>query len=75
MAADCPPSSVAVLTAVTVLVLAVQPMWIRPGLDRRSDQVPAGENLPRSRARLLSMATGAIKARPVGCQFGRRVPW
>ncbi|MEU9794458.1 hypothetical protein AB0E27_28210 [Streptomyces sparsogenes] len=44
-----PPAAVVAPTAVTVVLLAVQLGVIRPRLNRRSDRVLAGEELPRSR--------------------------
>ncbi|MFI8193319.1 hypothetical protein ACIF8T_31860 [Streptomyces sp. NPDC085946] len=55
------PASVAVLTAVAALVLAAQLLVIRPRLNRRSDRVLAGEELPRSRAHLLYVAAETVK--------------
>ncbi|MGG2461199.1 hypothetical protein ACO0M4_15485 [Streptomyces sp. RGM 3693] len=51
-----PTVPVVVLTAVAVLLLALQLGVIRPVLNRRSDRVLAGETLPRSRAHLLYIA-------------------
>ncbi|MGD3112561.1 hypothetical protein [Streptomyces sp. YGL11-2] len=56
-----PPASVGALTAVSVLLLAVQLAVIRPRLNRRSDRVLAGEALPRSRAHLFYVATETSK--------------
>ncbi|MET7637827.1 hypothetical protein [Streptomyces sp. NPDC005438] len=52
---------VAVLTGVTVLVLAVQLLVVRPGLNRRSDRVLAGETLPRSRTHHVYVVTESVK--------------
>lgn len=56
-----PPLSVSVLTGLAVLLLAVQLTVIRPVLNRRSDRVLAGEELPRSRAHLYYIAGEAAK--------------
>ena len=50
-----------VAALLAVVVLAVQLAGIRPVLNRRSDRVLAGEQLPRSRAHLGYIATEAIK--------------
>ena len=50
-----------VASVVAVVVLALQLGAIRPVLNRRSDRVLAGEDLPRSRAHLGYIATEAIK--------------
>lgn len=56
------PSAVAaVLTAVIVLILAGQLAGIRPRLNRRSDRVLAGENLPRSTLHLYYVALETAK--------------
>lgn len=52
VAAAGPPAAVVVLTAVTVVLLAVQLGVVRPRLNRRSDRVLGGEELPRSRGHL-----------------------
>ncbi|GAB7029606.1 hypothetical protein AB0G35_25685 [Streptomyces sp. NPDC021749] len=57
-----PPLSVVLLTAVTVLLLTLQLAAVRPVLNRRSDRVLAGEELPRSRAHVLYAAAEALKA-------------
>ncbi|MFF7701338.1 hypothetical protein [Streptomyces lydicus] len=56
-----PPASVVVPTAVAASLLAVQLLVIRPGLNRRSDRVLAGETLPRSRAHHFYVATELVK--------------
>jgi hypothetical protein len=61
VAAGDPPASLVVPAAVTPAVLAVQLLLIRPGLNRRSDRVLAGEDLPRSHAHLFYVAAEAIK--------------
>ncbi|MGI5458757.1 hypothetical protein ACQEWB_37405 [Streptomyces sp. CA-249302] len=57
-----PPLSVSVVTATAVLLLAVQLLLIRPGLNRRSSRVLAGETLPRSSAHHFYVATETAKA-------------
>ncbi|WP_369194308.1 hypothetical protein [Streptomyces djakartensis] len=59
--ADDAPAAVTVAGAVTLTVLAVQLLLVRPGLNRRSDRVLAGEDLPRSRAHLVYIAAEVIK--------------
>lgn len=49
------------LTAAIVIVLASQLIGIRPRLNRRSDRVPAGENLPRSTVHLYYVALEGAK--------------
>ncbi|MER6984162.1 hypothetical protein [Streptomyces carpinensis] len=56
VAAGGPPATVVVLTAVTAVLLAVQLGVVRPRLNRRSDRVLAGEDLPRSRGHLYYVA-------------------
>lgn len=56
-----PPVSVAVPTGVAAVMLAAQLFAIRPGLNRRSDRVLAGEDLPRSRAHHVYVATELVK--------------
>jgi hypothetical protein len=51
----------AVLTAVIVMLLAGQLIVIRPQLNRRSDRVLAGEDLPRSTVHLYYVAFEAAK--------------
>ena len=50
-----------ITSVIAVVVLALQLGAIRPVLNRRSDRVLAGEDLPRSRAHLGYIATEAIK--------------
>lgn len=52
---------VVVFAAVAVGVLVVQLGVVRPGLNRRSDRVLAGEELPRSRAHLYYVALEVAK--------------
>lgn len=55
-------SVAAVVSAgVPVLVLAVQLAAIRPRLNRRSDRVLAGEDVPRSRAHHAYVLTETVK--------------
>ncbi|MGW5171612.1 hypothetical protein ACWEQU_25090 [Streptomyces nodosus] len=61
VAAGGPPAAVAVLTAVTVALLAVQLGVVRPRLNRRSDRVLAGEDLPRSRGHVYYVALETAK--------------
>jgi hypothetical protein len=50
-----------VLTAVTVALLAVQLGVVPPRLNRRSDRVLAGEDLPRSRGHVYYVAFETAK--------------
>ncbi|WP_435130736.1 hypothetical protein [Actinacidiphila sp. bgisy144] len=61
VAAGGPPVAVAVPTAVAAAMMAAQLLAIRPGLNRRSDRVLAGEELPRSRAHHVYVATESVK--------------
>ncbi|WP_335972390.1 hypothetical protein [Streptomyces sp. CA2R106] len=61
VAAGGPPVAVAVPTAVAAATLAAQLLAIRPGLNRRSDRVLAGEELLRSRAHHVYVATESVK--------------
>jgi hypothetical protein len=56
-----PPAVVVVLAAVLVVLLAVQLGVVRPRLNRRSDRVLAGEDLPRSRGHLYYVAFEGAK--------------
>ncbi|WP_377273369.1 hypothetical protein [Peterkaempfera sp. SMS 1(5)a] len=56
-----PPVAVVVLTAVVAALLAVQLGAVRPRLNRRSDRVLAGEDLPRSRGHLYYVALETAK--------------
>jgi hypothetical protein len=56
-----PPRSLAVLTGVLVALLVVQLGAVRPRLNRRSDRVLAGEDLPRWRGHLHHVALEAVK--------------
>lgn len=55
------PNDVAVLTACAVVILAVQLAVVRPRLNRRSDRILAGEDLPRSREHLYYVALETAK--------------
>jgi hypothetical protein len=59
MAAPEPGALAALATAVTVL--AVQIIAVRPALARRSDQVLAGLEAPRSRRHLVYVGLEAVK--------------
>jgi hypothetical protein len=61
VAAGSPPAAVAAITAVTAVLLAAQLGVVRPRLNRRSDRVLAGEDLPRSRGHLYYVALEAAK--------------
>jgi membrane protein implicated in regulation of membrane protease activity len=61
VAAGDPPTAVIVLTAVVALLLAMQLAVIRPRLNRRSDRLLAGEDLPRSRTHLYYVALETAK--------------
>ncbi|GAA3801379.1 hypothetical protein GCM10022206_45470 [Streptomyces chiangmaiensis] len=49
------------LTGVLVALLLVQLGVVRPRLNRRSDRVLAGEDLPRSKGHLQYVALEAVK--------------
>ncbi|MEV0283617.1 MULTISPECIES: hypothetical protein [unclassified Kribbella] len=61
VATGAPTAGVAALTGVVVAVLAVQLIAIRPKLNRRSDRILAGENLPRSTLHLYYVALETTK--------------
>lgn len=61
VATAAPPTYLAALTAAAAVLLAVQLGVVRPGLNRRSDRVLAGEELPRSRAHLRYVALETAK--------------
>jgi hypothetical protein len=52
---------VLVLAAVTAALLAVQLLWVRPRLNRRSARVLAGRDAPRSRAHHTYIGLEALK--------------
>ena len=53
---------VVVAVAVAVAALAIQLIAVRPGLTRRSDQVLAGLDAPRSRAHYGYVGFEVVKA-------------
>ncbi|MDN0197901.1 hypothetical protein [Streptomyces sp. S.PNR 29] len=55
------PLPVVLLTGLAVVLLAVQLAVVRPVLNRRSDRVLAGEDVPRSRAHLFYVACESAK--------------
>ncbi|MFH8935524.1 hypothetical protein [Streptomyces griseosporeus] len=61
VAAGGPPGPVIALTAAVTAVLLLQLGVVRPRLNRRSDRVLAGEDLPRSRIHLTYVAFEAVK--------------
>lgn len=56
-----PPADVVVLLAVVAVLLAAQLGVVRPRLNRRSDRVLAGEDLPRSRGHLWYVGLEGVK--------------
>ncbi|MFD8194292.1 hypothetical protein [Streptomyces wuyuanensis] len=56
------PAPVVALTALAVALLVVQLAGVRPVLNRRTDRVLAGEDVPRSRAHLVYVACESVKA-------------
>ncbi|WNM33225.1 hypothetical protein RKE30_23990 [Streptomyces sp. Li-HN-5-11] len=56
-----PSTGIAVLTAVVAVLLLGQLAVVRPRLNRRSDRVLAGEELPRSRGHLAYVALETAK--------------
>ncbi|MFC1418152.1 hypothetical protein [Streptacidiphilus cavernicola] len=56
-----PSTTVGVLTVVVSVLLALQLVVVRPRLNRRSDRVLAGEDLPRSRGHLYYVALEVAK--------------
>ncbi|WP_069817065.1 hypothetical protein [Streptomyces sp. TP-A0874] len=55
------PVPVNVLTGLVVVLLALQLLVVRPRLNRRSDRVLAGEELPRSRGHLYYVVLEGLK--------------
>jgi hypothetical protein len=55
------PPAIAVLTVLVIVGLAAQLGVVRPRLNRRSDRVLAGEQLPRSRGHLSYVALEGAK--------------
>jgi hypothetical protein len=64
------PAALVVLAGVLVLVLSGQLLVVRPRLNRRSDRVLAGEDVPRSREHLVYVALELVK---VGALVGAGV--
>ncbi|OKK16109.1 hypothetical protein AMK16_25670 [Streptomyces sp. CB00455] len=62
VAAGDPPAAVTVLTALVAALLVIQLVGVRPALNRRSDRILSGEEVPRSRAHLLYVAGEVAKA-------------
>jgi hypothetical protein len=62
VAAGPTPAPIAVAFAVAVGALAIQLIVVRPRLTRRSDQVLAGLDAPRSRAHYAYVGLEAVKA-------------
>ncbi|KUN31017.1 MULTISPECIES: hypothetical protein [Streptomyces] len=56
------PAAVISLTAAVAALLLAQLAVVRPFLNRRSDRVLAGEELPRSRSHLWYVALEVLKA-------------
>ncbi|MGW2464265.1 hypothetical protein ACWC2M_35585 [Streptomyces sp. NPDC001761] len=56
------PAAVISLTAAVAALLLAQLAFVRPRLNRRSDRVLAGEELPRSRSHLWYVALEVLKA-------------
>jgi cell division protein FtsW (lipid II flippase) len=61
LAAGSPRVRVVVPLAVAAAVLAVQLVFVRPRLTRRSDAVLAGQDVPRSHAHHVYIALEAVK--------------
>jgi hypothetical protein len=57
-----PTGTVASLGAATIVILAGQLIVIRPQLNRRTDRVLAGQNLPRSTVHLYYVVLEVAKA-------------
>jgi hypothetical protein len=55
------PGSLLVSVVVVLAILAVQLAAIRPALNKRSDRVLAGANVPRSRTHLVYVAAESVK--------------
>lgn len=55
------PGCVRLVVGSVVVVLAVQLLGVRPGLNRRSDQILAGGEVPRSRGHLTYVVLEAAK--------------
>ncbi|MEU3522389.1 hypothetical protein AB0E62_00680 [Streptomyces sp. NPDC038707] len=61
VAVGAAPARTIALTATVTALLAVQLAAVRPALNRRSDRVLAGEDLPRSRGHLWYVALEILK--------------
>ena len=61
VAAGLTPARITAAICVAVAALAVQLIAVRPGLTRRSDQVLAGLDAPRSRAHYMYIGLEAVK--------------
>lgn len=61
VAAGGAPLTVTVFTGIAAGLLAAQLVVVRPRLNRRSDRVLAGEDLPRSRGHLYYVALETVK--------------
>lgn len=61
VATGAPSAVVISFTVVTMVVLAAQLGVVRPRLNRRSDRVLAGEDLPRSAMHLYYVALEVVK--------------
>ncbi|OIN82186.1 hypothetical protein [Mycobacterium malmoense] len=62
VAANPTPARITVAFSVAIAALAVQLIAVRPRLTRRSDQVLAGLEAPRSRAHYAYVGLEAVKA-------------
>lgn len=56
-----PPRAATIAGAAAAVILVVQVGVVRPALTRRSDQVLAGKETPRSRGHLVYVALEAVK--------------
>jgi len=61
LAVGSPPRRVAVAAALVIVVLALQLVVVRPRLTRRSTQILAGVDLPRSRGHHAFVALEVVK--------------
>ncbi|MFI1164595.1 hypothetical protein ACH4UM_13440 [Streptomyces sp. NPDC020801] len=61
VAAGGAPTRITALTAAVAVLLLAQLAFVRPRLNRRSDRVLAGEDLPRSRGHLAYVALEIAK--------------
>lgn len=67
VAVGSPPTSVVAFCAAAAVILAAQLVAVRPCLNRRSDRILAGEDVPRSRMHLYYVGFEVAK---VGCLIG-----